>query len=1043
MKTTSPLRTRRNAAGHRLPSSTLRRGFPALPVTAWMLFLSILLSLAPALEAQRLPCRPCAGLLVGSPAAAATAAELLKEAGGGEPLAEDSLLAVAWDVTAVPGAAAATASAAAGETLRELGAVPWVRLTFHTPPPLLENLDRLGAELEAAAAIARALPPGSFLQIHWPPLPEDPSAAREIAFLIKRASAALTGAGGGQARVVSPVLPPRPVLLEALYAEEVAAYLDAVALAPRPPRELAPAVEALRTLDPGKPLVVDSRPLPQEPGQALARAAADAAGGVDLTLFRATGDRSPVPGASAVAAFRVLAEEFAGDLEYDPYSSPGYGGDAVAGEIPGGEPGDGERGPWAFVRGEDLGLRVIAPVPPEQRQAGELVLEFSDLTLRDPARVPFDRPEPIPLAGLSRSGEALTLRVADPGPVAVLRMERPSLEELAGEGGLAEEMTVAGEREIPVEEILRRLQAFEDDQARRLEHYRAVNQTELRFQFGTATQTLETTFRGPFFFRQGEGFDWAWEQFYVNGVRWRGKSIPEIPLIRPEKAAALPVDILFDPEYRYRLRGTETVDGRQAWVVEFRPLGEVEEGRSLWQGTVWIDREVHARLRTRAVQLGLSGEVLSNEETTFYAPLDADGEETSWEDREAFVLPVRSTGQELLNILNGTSVVEKETLLSDFEINAAGFEAAREEVLASDATMVRDTEKGLRYLVKEGEGGERVVQEEADEDRIFLGGGLFHDESLDFPLPLAGINYFSFDFRDTGAQVNAFFAGALLTLDYADPSLFGSRWDAGVDANALAVRTSDQLFRDGREVPGEEVEQRVANFEATVGRPIGNFFKLSLEYGVTWRDYATADDTAADFVLPEDHFDQSLSLFGRFSRQGWRASFNGSFHSRSDWEFWGLPGNREFDSGQEDYVLWEASLGKNWYLPNFRKVGLELEYVDGEDLDRFSKYEFGFFSDVRVHGYQSDAVRAERAAALHASYGFELSELLRVDALADVAWATDEISGLDREMLAGVGIAGTFVGPWQTLVNLDLGVAVDGPDDGVSVFLVFLKLLDW
>ena len=41
----------------------------------------------------------------------------------------------------------------------------------------------------------------------------------------------------------------------------------------------------------------------------------------------------------------------------------------------------------------------------------------------------------------------------------------------------------------------------------------------------------------------------------------------------------------------------------------------------------------------------------------------------------------------------------------------------------------------------------------------------------------------------------------------------------------------------------------------------------------------------------------------------------------------------------------------------------------------------------------------------------------------------------------GVGIAGTFIGPWQTVVNLDFGVPVAGPDDdGFTLFLAFLKL---
>lgn len=1001
--------------------------------------LAAVLAVPAGVEAQKLPCKPCGGLAVDDPR---TALGALNEGG---PLPDDVLLAVAWTIELSPGDLDAPPSdeaamdeatleeatldeAATGELAADfsrLAATPWLRLSFSTPAPLLQNPGRLARELEAAARVARRAPSGTWFAIRWAAAPDavaqgDPEAARELAFLIKRASAAITGAAR-EARVVSPVLPLAPEALEVVYSEDVAAYLDALALPPEPIETLRPALEALLRLDPGKPTVVDARPLPRVAAEALPPAARDAAAGISLTLFETE------PTAATFAPFRVLAREFAGDLDPDPYSTPTGAADPAG---------------WAFVRGEDLGLRVVAPVTAEEQDSGELTLTFSDQTLRDPARVPLDGRDSIPLAGVRRTRDGFELRVADPGPVAVLRLERPSLEEMAGEGGLAEELTVEAERRMPVEEILRRLQAFEDDQSRRLEHYRANNRTHLRFQFGTGTQTLETTFEGDFFFRQGEGFDWAWQTFYVNGVKWRRKKIPEIPLIRPEKATALPLEILFVPEYHYRLRGTATVEGRDTWVVDFRPTGEVEEGTSLYQGTVWIDREIYARVKTRAVQLGLEGEVISNEESVFFQPLRENGSETEWS-RDAFILPVRTTGQELLSILNGTAVVEKTTVLSDLRLNGEGFERERQEVLASEVTMVRDTDQGIRYLVKDEETGERVVQTEPDQDRIFLGGGVFFDDSLDFPLPLGGINYFSFDFRDTGAQVNAFFAGALLTVDYADPSIFGSRFDAGVDAFALAVKTSDELFRDNREIPGEEVEQRTGNVEFTLGRPLGNFVKVSLEAGLRYIEYGRADDTAEDFVLPRDHVDRSLSLDLRYSRQGWRARVDGSFHSRSDWEDWGLPGNDDFDPDDEDYLRYGVSLGKNWYLPKFRKVGAELEWVSGEDLDRFSKYEFGFFSDIRVHGYQSDRVRAEEAVAGHFTYGFEVGEFLRVDGVIDTALADDEETGLENEFLAGVGIAGTFVGPWGTIVNLDLGTPVAGPDNGVSVFLVFLKLLDW
>ena len=127
------------------------------------------------------------------------------------------------------------------------------------------------------------------------------------------------------------------------------------------------------------------------------------------------------------------------------------------------------------------------------------------------------------------------LRVGSPGRVAVLGLDRPTAAERQG---VEEKVTVSSQREIPVEEILRRLQAFEDAQNRRLEHYSATNTTSLRFQPAAGTQAIEATLQGPFFFDPKTGTDWAWQTLYVNGVKWRGKTLPEIPLIQPEKAAA-------------------------------------------------------------------------------------------------------------------------------------------------------------------------------------------------------------------------------------------------------------------------------------------------------------------------------------------------------------------------------------------------------------------------------------------------------------------------------------------------------------------------
>lgn len=973
---------------------------PAMDSVKRLFLGSVLLCLALPLGAANLPCRPCAGLRVDPAVNPADVARVLKP-GGLEP---GSPLFVAWEVPL-----SAPADATLPATVRDSGATPWISLVFRTPPPLAQGAERLQAELRIAADVASKAPAGTWFQVVWRPETGDFSPT-EYAFLLKRAAVTLTGALG-QGKVASQALPADPKVLQAFYGEEVAAYLEAVALQPAAPEALKAAVETIQTQDPGRPIVLDARPVPADPNEMLAGAARDSTLGVDLTLFGGPGVETAklIPVLSPLV---LLAREFAGDLSWDPGSSP-----------------TGAEEAWTFVRGKDLGLRVIALAPPD---AQSLTLSFSDPELRRPVRFPIGG-QRVPPPGGQVSGGALVLQVPSPNRVAVLGLDRPTAAERKG---VEEKVTVSSEREIPVEEILRRLQAFEDAQNRKLEHYSAVNTTSLRFQASPGTP-IEATLQGPYFFDPKTGADWAWETLYFNGVRWHGKKLPEIPLIQPEKAAALPLEIHFTKEYSYRLRGSDRIDGRDAWVVDFAPAGPGEKGK-LYQGSVWIDKQIYSRLRTRAVQVGLEGEVLSNEETLFYTPVDTNGQAAPWS-AESYILPLRLVGQQILSVINAALVVERETRLTDVRINAPGFAEDRQKVSASEATMVRDTAKGLRYLVKDDK-GERVVKEGYSPSKLFGAGGVFYDDALDYPLPLAGINYFSFDFKGTGEQVNLFYGGVLLIGNIAQPRLFGSRFDAGAQVFAIAVPGTDTFFRDGKEVQAEDIKQLPANVSFKLGHPIGNFVKLSGEYDIHYTHYSKADTTAKNFVLPTDNLTHSFSLTTSFSRSGYHLGASGSYNLRSSWDFWGLPGNPDFDKTKKDFITWDAAASKSWYLPKFQKISLEFDYASGSDLDRFSKYQFGFFGGTRIHGYQSNSVRATEVWSGHASYGFEIGEAFRLDGVADAAIATDKETGLDHELLAGVGVAGTFVGPWDTLVNLDVGTPVAGPDKGFVLYLVFLKL---
>lgn len=911
-------------------------------------------------------------------------------------LGDDDALFVSWTVPL--DGSADTGSVGA---VRDAGARPWLRVVFATPAPLVENLNALEAELTALAVIARATGDNVSFQAIWRPEGGGLTAS-DLAYLIKRAAVVVTGAAPGAGFSAGP-LPADPAVLEWLYVEEVAAYMDVLVLAPGD--TTAAAMASLAVLDPGKPVVLDAVDWRNPASTPVGEIAEWAAAGAALVFVQSAPEAD-----IDLGSLKVAARELRGQLVYDPASVP-----------------DGAGAAWAFVR-EDLGLRVVAT---KKSGAGRLRLVFSDEEMRAPELVDLTTGEVRSVTGVRKDGDFVVV-VEDAPDVVLLRLERPTAADLAG---FDEEIEVGGGFEMPVEEILRRLQAFEDDQDRRLHHYQAKRTFSLRFQGQQGS--IDVSYSGEFFYRD-RAFDWVWSDFYIAGVKWRSRKMPKVPLIQPEKVASLPTDIKFTKYYHFRLRGTDVVNGRDCWVLDFKPI-EAAPGRSLYQGTVWVDREVYTHVRTRAVQVGLEGEVLSNEEIYDFSPVDEDGQPTEWS-RKAFVLPLRISGQQVFSLLNATVPVEVDNRFTEIRINGDDFDANREAALASDATMVRDTEDGLRYLNKE-KGGERVVETDPDSSRLFMVGGLFWDASVDYPIPGIGIDYLDFDFKNTGAQVNAFFAGAFLSASIADPDFFGSRWNAGADLNGLFFKSKDELYRDGVVVPQEEVKRRGGNVGLSLGRPVAKFLSLELGYRLRYRQYFRTDETAADFVLPLDTFTHVLEASLDYNRSGYRVAVEGDVSRRADWEFWGLPGNTDYNPDQQQYERWQLTLAKTWWLNKFRKIGLALEYLDSADTDRFSGYDFGLFGDTTVGGYPSGLVQAEKAVGGHLNGGVNIFEIIRMTAGVDVMWASNQATGLDNELLAGISIGGTVTLPWQLIMNFDAGYALTGPGEGdVAVRVFFLKL---
>jgi hypothetical protein len=590
---------------------------------------------------------------------------------------------------------------------------------------------------------------------------------------------------------------------------------------------------------------------------------------------------------------------------------------------------------------------------------------------------------------------------------------------------------VGAERGLTAEEIVARERAWDAGQREKVSSFIANMDASLRFRVADVNETFDLTIHGPFFYSRGEAADWVWQEFYLNGVKWKGKTLPKIPILQPEKVTTLPLDIRLTEDYRYQLGGVSEIGGRRAYEIDFAPK-ETLGDRAVYRGKVWIDAQTFAILRRDSVQLNLKGETLSNVQTEIYRSVSG---------RPDIRLPLEIKGTQVFSTAGRTTAIERDVRMRDVEIDPPTFEERRKAAYASESQMIRDTERGMRYLVPDpATPGSRIVEEKISKKSTFGLAGGFYDDSLDYPIPLLGVQHFNFDLWGKGKQLSVFFGGALLTANYTDPSLGGGRFDLGADLFAVAFPFGDVAYRNGEEVPGEKIKHLPAAFQINVGRPLGPYVKTSLGIFTRYDNYQRDEETASQFVTPVDTFTDGaeLRLVGNY--KGFNATAIGGYYRRREWDPWGDPATSEFEPTHRDYMKYQLSLTKDQYFPGFRKLHVGLTYLDGQDLDRFARYEFGAFSGAPIHGFKSGSVRTQTALVGTVSYGLNIQDIIRFEGIFDQAVVSDPISGYDNTYFAGAGLLGSLNGPWQnSLLRFEIGVPV--VRHGIKGFVVNVILL--
>jgi hypothetical protein len=560
---------------------------------------------------------------------------------------------------------------------------------------------------------------------------------------------------------------------------------------------------------------------------------------------------------------------------------------------------------------------------------------------------------------------------------------------------------------LSVAEVVARYQARQRLEDGLVRNYIALARMEQHFRPAAADPGYDVVSENRYFVA---GADIEWEElaFFVNGSRW-GSDRPPFPLLQPEKVLSLPLQLRFDESYRYTLAGMEQVSGHNCYAVRFEP---VRADASLYRGTIWIDRETFARIRVQAVQSGLTAPVVSNEEILEYTP------PVIVDNREIHLLADLRARQIML-IAGRNLLVEKRVVFEQARVNDPAFEQERQSARASDRIMFRETDAGLRYYVNED--GVRVVSDRPTLSAKAMAMGVTLDPSYAFPLPIFGINYLDFDFGGPDSQFALLFGGVLAAGNVQRPKIGSTPFDASVDFFAIGVPSSDRLYDADRELE----EQRVLTWPLSSGLNLGwqytPFQKVTAQYQFRFDAFVRDRLTREDFVTPSSTVTNGVGGAWEYRRAGFSLLLNAAAFRRAASRAWGEAGALTADGESQTYAKYSASVSRDVFFNVFHKIHLNLAWFGGEDLDRFSKYQFGLFDDTRIHGVPASGIRFSDLTMARGSYSLNIFEQYRLDLFLEQAWGRDRAVDMDWRPLTGLGVAINFRAPKATILRADFG----------------------
>lgn len=947
--------------------------------------------------------------------------------------------------------------------------------------------------------------------------------AKDYAFLLKNARVSIR-AGGSDAPVVSPPFDRVDEDWPAqLFAEDAAPYLDILSASHVTALEKTIAIRDKR--HPRAPVWVTDSALPEEGAVAAAIAGylEAVSAGAEVVIFREAAPPEPAatppaesrppeadsPPAAPPAEAAQTSAAPPPEAAQPPAALPAKPAPPRLGEVlsflrtqfPPGlrpsakgalpfNPAAAVAGSLAGLHGDDNGAGDAAPgghaaAPPDKKNPPKVdivVLPFFNEQTRDglaayraaddveapPAvRLPLRSPvESLELIAPERMQERTLAKAAGPGATVILplRKEYRLLRyRLALEAIPVKESTdVGASAELTAEEIIAFYRERRGVQEARVDHYEARANINIHYRLASLAYTLDLASENRLYVHDGKE-DYEQVALYVNGADWRSQEPPALPFVQPEQVGEAPLDIALDERYRYTLEGRDSVDGRDCYVLAFEPF---DPNQSLYTGKVWIDRTLFTRVRMQTVQGALKPPLRSNETVYRYGPVQSSVGEV-W-------LPVSIDGQMTYELLGYTLAMERERQFSEFLVNEPGIDERVAQAFDSRRPIYRDTGNGLnRVRIVDGKETLESLDKPRNAALVF---GFTAGEAGDLSFPFAGVNFFDFNFHGTGTQFNLAIAGPFADISWNQPNILSGRvqkpWSLALQGSFTAIELEDEITTDAGTPREDRVDILGESVRATLGIPMGEFLRLSLQArafyqnydrqsGQSWWDFSSDDEeeegTSPDFVLPPTNLEGVANVRLEFSRLGYQVAPWAEWGTRSDWGPWGrcadvpdglcgVPGSRWSDDDR-DFTRLGMDIRKSFFFGIFHKISLGVSGFEGRSLDRFSRFELGDFRAASVRGFNSSGIHFDRGLVAEASYAFGITKALRAEIGVEEGFVRSEddfAGGYERVIGSGLGLE--FTGPWGTFVNVRIGAAVsstiEDKGSGADLRVVFFKTWD-